>query len=130
MPVNDVQFNAEVAAFKAKTLEEVVTLHRLLSLEMLRRLVLRTPVDTGRARGEWQLTIGAASDAELGRLDPGGGAELSLAVAKLAVLPPFSQVWISNNLDYIEVLEAGSSQQAPEGFFSITVAELGGLIAA
>jgi len=33
-------------------------------------------------------------------------------------------VWITNNVDYIEKLEHGGSQQAPQGMVSVTVAEL------
>ena len=46
------------------------------------------------------------------------------AVGVLRSLPPFEMVWISNNVDYIEFLEHGSSQQAPEGMLAVTIEEL------
>ncbi len=130
MPANDRQFKAELAKFETTIDEDLVKLHRLVSLDLLRRLVLKTPVDTGRARGNWQTAIGAAVEGDIERLDPGGGAAIQEGLSKLAGLKPFETVWISNNLDYIEILEAGHSDQAPAGFFAISVAELGGLLEA
>lgn len=126
MPVNDAQFNLDVGRFAGRTEKDLVTLHRLVSLDLLRRLVFKTPVDTGRARGNWQTAIGSPEEGDIDRLD--GGAAVADGLRALAALGPFETVWISNNLDYIEVLEQGSSQQAPQGFFAISVTELGGIL--
>ena len=126
MPTNDAQFRAELVKFETKTEKDLVTLHRFVSLLLLRRLVLKTPVKTGRAEGNWQTAIGSAVEGDIDRLD--GEVAIIEGLRTLAKLKPFETVWISNNLDYIEVLEAGHSQQAPAGFFAISIAELGGLL--
>jgi len=51
------QFNFEIDNFVKKLVpEEIVLFQKKIALEALRKLVKRTPVDTGRARGNWQVT--------------------------------------------------------------------------
>jgi hypothetical protein len=128
---------------------QVQRLHQAIALEGLTRVVLRTPVDTGRARGNWQVTQGSpASGFNLGAADKNGGGTISAGNSKIAQAKPFTITWITNNLPYIEVLEFGQfeppnpgpskqkrqrgktlvkngfSVKAPEGMVRVTVAEL------
>jgi len=63
------------------------------------RIAQRTPVDTGRARGGWQMEHTRPSS-NVGR------------------------VTISNQVPYIIYLEYGSSQKAPQGMVRITMQEI------
>lgn len=129
---------------------QLVAFHQKIALEALGRIVDKTPVDSGRARGNWQLTIGAASRRILDVEDAGGGNTKVAGATQIAALQPFQVVWISNNLPYILVLEHGGfvppdpgpskdprkyrfgrvlvqggySVQAPQGMVSVTVSEL------
>jgi hypothetical protein len=118
------EFNREVEDF-VKTLPQkhIVPFQKKLVLEALKRVVLKTPVDTGRARGNWQVTIGSPAE---GQLEGTGSSDAVIArgLAVLANLQPYQIVWISNNVDYIEFLEHGSSKQAPEGMLALTIEEL------
>jgi hypothetical protein len=118
-------FNKEVDAF-AKTLvpQKLVLFQKKLVLEALRRIVMKTPVDTGRARGNWQVTIAEPAEAQIDVKDKDGTAVIAAGMAAIADLPPNMVVWISNNLDYIEALEDGHSGQAPQGMVALTIAEL------
>jgi hypothetical protein len=148
------RFNAEVRKFtKRLTRDELVLFHKKIHLEALRRVVLKTPVDTGRARGNWQTTLGTPADGEVDRLDKrGGGVIASEGLGKLTLLRAFSTSWLTNNVPYIEVLErglypnpvkfgsyvprrrggrrhvirsaGGYSKQAPNGMLAVTLAEL------
>lgn len=119
------QFNKEVDVF-AKTLvpQKVIVLQKKIVFEALKRLVMKTPVDTGRARGNWQVTIGRPVTAAIEALDKSGDETIKKGLAAIAALPPYQVVWICNNVDYIEFLEEGSSRQAPEGMMSLTIEEL------
>jgi hypothetical protein len=97
-------------------------LMRALVLETTSRLVRRTPVDTGRARGGWQVTTGAPSAQAIERLDTAGAAPIAEAVAVPIV--PGGTTYIVNNVVYINELEHGSSKQAPLGMVAITAAEI------
>jgi len=119
------QFNAEIQEFAKKVVpNEIVKFQKKIVLEALRRLVQKTPVDTGRAKGGWQVTIEAPASGQLDRTDKDGAGTVAEGLAAISHLPPWQMVWITNNVDYIEKLEHGGSQQAPQGMVSVTVAEL------
>lgn len=100
---------------------------RRTALDALTRIVLKTPVDTGRARGNWFVQIGGAGDMVTETTDKAGGPTIALGDAVIGSyrqrddLPVIS---IYNNLPYINRLEHGWSKQAPNGMVSVTVAEL------
>lgn len=104
--------------------KQAVKLQRKVVLEALRRIVLRTPVDTGRARGNWQTTISHPATGQLETVDKQGDDTINKGLAAIATLPPYQVVYIANNLEYIEFLEEGSSEQAPDGMVKMTVEEL------
>jgi len=80
---------------------------------------MKTPVDTGRARGNWQLTIDDPAVLEKYSDRP-----IEEGMATLKTLGIFQVVFITNNVPYIVYLEKGSSSQAPNGMVEITLQEL------
>lgn len=104
-------------------------LQRAVSLQVLTGVVLKTPVDTGRARANWTVTLGGTSSATTEATDPSGGAAISAGsseIAQVQTAPLGESVFIQNNLPYIERLEAGASKQSPGGMVAVTVAEVAG----
>lgn len=98
---------------------------RALFFVLLGKVILKTPVDTGRARGGW----GAGID-ELGiRGVPEQGSpayEEGKALSEFRVDSTGNTIRLSvtNNVEYIEFLEAGTSTQAPFGMVRISIREL------
>ena len=121
---NLAQFNREVTQFARSIPGKVTVMQKKIVLEALLRLVEKTPVDTGRARGNWQVTIGSPAEGQFDQTDKEGGDTIAKGLAALAGLPDMQVVWISNNIDYIEELEHGHSGQSPEGMLAITIEEL------
>ena len=145
MPTNLRQFNIDVNGHQTDVDSALTNFHRRLHMEALARIVRRTPVDTGRARGNWQSSIGSPASGQRTFEDPVG-----TGMAQLGVLPPYSKSFITNNVPYILVLEDGGftppepgpskdrrkgrlgrvlvrggySVQAPQGMAGITVEEL------
>jgi hypothetical protein len=98
---------------------------RMLALEALSRIVLRTPVDTGRARGNWLVGVGdpvRGYDPE--GFDPAGTDTIQTGQAILNAAAPGEVLYITNSVPYIVPLEHGHSKQAPAGMVGITLAEL------
>jgi hypothetical protein len=95
-----------------------------LFLEAHRRVVLKTPVDIGRARGNWQPTIGEAAQGEIDAIDPSGGATIAEGMSVAKGLKFGDTAFTVNNLPYINRLEHGWSKQAPTGMVAVTVEEL------
>lgn len=88
-------------------------------------LVLATPVDTGRARANWLPSINKPRTVKLKRGDKSGSGALAKAQRLVSEIQLGDTFYISNNLEYIGVLNDGHSQQAPAGFVekAIQVAE-------
>jgi hypothetical protein len=96
-------------------------------------LVFSTPVDTGRARSNWIVSIDQPASATVGPYSPGQGlgvgetanaqAALNQAAAQIDRfrLGANRSIFISNNLPYIERLNDGHSAQAPAGFVESAV---------
>jgi hypothetical protein len=163
-PLKFGDWKAQVERFAAKVpMDQITKLQRTLvllamgaavtlpngGLARLTGIVPRTPVDTGRARASWQVTIG-----EPGReVPPEGGAHrepgATDALQAMAGLQPGQTVWITSALPYILVLEFGGypnpprrgsydkktkswvvksaggfSRQAPQGMVRVTFEEL------
>ena len=76
-----------------------------------------TPVDTGRARNSWLAT---ENPLQFANTLTGG-----LGVAASLLKPPsrdkIEQFYITNGVDYIDKLNAGSSKQAPARFVENTI---------
>jgi hypothetical protein len=122
------QFNRKVSKFAERIPREKVPLFiKKISLEALRRVVQKTPVDTGRARGGWQVTFNQPSKSPTGNTDPSGSGTISAGASKINQLNKPAAVFITNNVEYIIYLEDGTSDQAPKGMVAITIQELMGM---
>jgi hypothetical protein len=104
---------------------------RAVALDLLSRIVDRTPVDTGRARANWQVSLSSPRYANKDKLPQGRqeSAVAGRAKAKGAAILRNAQegqdIWITNNLPYINRLETGTwSDQAPQGMVAISIAEV------
>ena len=92
---------------------------RLITLGLYKDVIIGTPVDTGRARANWQLAIGSAPSSVLSKTDKGrsksssgaSASEVRKARQKMGVRKVGRSVFIANNLGYIGVLEDGHSKQ-------------------
>ena len=121
------QFNRDLDRAARHLPESQISLmQRKLAMEVLRGVVLGTPIKTGRARGNWQVTVNHTTDAVVDRTDKEGSATITAGLAELTRVPPFSTVYITNNVEYVGYLEQGSSQQAPNGMLAMTLARIGG----
>jgi len=86
---------------------------RRVALAVNQTLILSTPVDTGRARANWQVSIGTEVDAELDSTDVQGAITRNQGVIKGY---RNGEIIVQNNVSYIGALNNGSSAQAPAGF--------------
>lgn len=126
-------FSLNVKAFAAKAEEAADAVISKVCLDLLSDIVLNTPVDTGRARANWQCSIGAPAsgqiafeaDAGLGVSAPAisGGSTYAISAGADAVASaPRNIFWISNNLPYIYRLEFKEwSKQAPNGMVRLAI---------
>lgn len=96
---------------------------RALFMEMTEKIVIRTPVDTGEARGGWQASVNSIVVGATGKLDKLGGSTISFINMVASSAHPGDILYLVNNVPHIRFLEYGWSQQAPAGMVRITVGE-------
>lgn len=129
VPINDVILQVQTK------LEEKARAH---TIALFRKIVSRTPVDTGKTRANWNVSIGAPN------FNVGQSVVLSRPMAQVAKIKKYevgSVVYLANGSQNIRLLEYGGypqvpkhptgktvggySSQAPAGMVRISVAEFG-----
>lgn len=106
-------FASDVAKFAKLTNSSLDETGRAITLELFGSVIKDTPVDTGRARGNWQTSIGAPKDGEINR--DGSGPALAEVAAESAKFGMGKVIYLANGLPYILRLEYGWSKQQPGG---------------
>ena len=103
-----------------------------IACDVLAIVVNDTPVDVGTAKSNWHVGIDNAPSMVQSAYDPGekGSTEISnieQAIAQgeavIATYAGSQEIHITNNLDYINDLNSGSSNQAPPGYVQDAVLE-------
>lgn len=91
-----------------------------LAIRIDARVVKETPVDTGAARRSWLVSFSRPDDTQ-----PGPGKDFGAAVerAKSAIqsAPAYGQLYIQNNVPYIEYLNEGSSDNRPLRYVDVAI---------
>ena len=121
-------FADQVKAFEKDALRKMNLAVRKISLEIFSRVILKSPVDTGRFRGNWQVAIGSIPSGTLELDDKTGTATVSKADLKLVGAKAGDTIYLANNLPYAVRLEEGYSQQAPAGMVALTVQEFAAIV--
>jgi len=132
-------FAAQIAAFGTKAKEKQIQALKKVSFEMFGRVIMRSPVDKGRFRGNWQATIGQPAAGEVDVVDEGpvnaggslsgsGEAVANMAVVVLGADNP-THFYLTNTLPYAAKLEYKQhSDQAPAGMVRVTASEFAGVV--
>ncbi len=121
-----IEFRNALTRYKA---ERMPAIARAINTEFIKRLatgvVMRTPVRTGLARGNWRLAIGATrGQFPIPFLDPDGVFTVARVTAQAERAALYSKFTLYNQVPYIKYLEEGSSLQAPLGMMRVTLDEL------
>lgn len=120
-------FALDISRFVKKANGNIDIVVRKITFEVFSRVIRKTPVDTGRARGNW---IASADRPVLVALDGAKSEQQALADAGSVALkqPAGGVVFLANNLPYIQRLENGWSNQAPAGMVGTTLSEFPGIV--
>lgn len=123
-------FGDAVAKFERETAAKLDLAARKIVLEVFSRVILRSPVASGRFRGNWQVEIGSVPSGTLELNDKDGTATVSKAAAASMGVKAGDVVYLANNLPYAMELEEGHSQQAPAGMVNLTAQEFSEIVEA
>jgi hypothetical protein len=114
-------FAQQVSAWSDKARNKVTLAHRKIAMDVFSEVILMSPVDTGRFRGNWQCQIGSIPIGTLELDDRAGTATISRMQAEALKVEAGQVIYLVNNLPYAQRLEFGYSQQAPAGMVRLTV---------
>ncbi|MAF43765.1 MAG: hypothetical protein CMI54_06325 [Parcubacteria group bacterium] len=106
-------FAANIAAFATNTGLSIENAYKGAVFELGASIIDDTPVDTGRARGNWQTSVNSPKTRILQTVDEDGSIALSKLEKNVGGIN--ETTYIRNNLPYIKALEEGHSNQAPAG---------------
>lgn len=99
-----------------------------ISIDLWRKIVLKTPVDTGRARASWNHSAGYPDGSVPDEGDHSEYKGNSVPSPDVSIPSSGKSIHISSNLNYITFLEEGSpgpgSDQAPQGMVQVSIQEL------
>lgn len=124
-------FELKLADFAKKAGDRADLALREVAFEVMSRLVVRSPVDTGRFRQNWHLSVDQVEVREVVAVDQVDKSGRTTIEGMMAALPPVlvnSRIYIQNNLPYGPALERGSSTQAPAGMVGLTILEFAGIV--
>lgn len=120
----------KVAEFGVSSLKEAEQTRRAITLKLFTSIILDTPVDTGRLRGNWRTQVDAPKLQVIARDDKGGGAATQEAVENLGDgTGKDIGVYFTNSLPYAAGIEyEGRSKKAPEGMVRRNIARIKALV--
>jgi hypothetical protein len=95
---------------------EVDTVVRTIAFDAYGAVTEKTPVDTGRAKANWNVMVGSP--------DTTTSDKTKASPVVLNKGDGLKDIYITNSLPYIYALENGSSEQAPAGMVAITMSEI------
>lgn len=116
-------FELDIQRFVDRAKGNIDLVVRKIALDLFRRVIMKSPVDTGRFKGNWQVAIGSIPAGVLAIDDKTGSATISKMTAAVLGLKAGQIIYLVNNLEYARPLEYGHSKQAPVGVVRITVQE-------
>lgn len=122
---NFAAFNQELIDFSEKLVPvKAAQFFRLVALKILRGVVLKTPVDTGRARGNWQAAVNSEPTAEINRQDKEGESTIEEGGKSIANAVIGDTIFITNNVPYVLYLEEGTDKMPPQKMLAHTLQEI------
>lgn len=90
-----------------RPIKAVVRLHKAAHRDYVAGVVSGTPFDTGGAKGGWNTTLGAPSDAKTGRKDRSGAETIAANLAAIAPLQDVGVSYTQNAEEHMVVLDQG-----------------------
>jgi len=96
-----------------RTIRKLNKIVKVAAMELFKSVIMMTPVDTGRARGNWQCTMTRPAD---GVIDSEQSEEATIAKMMEITLKSSIRngIFLTNNLPYIQKLEYGGYPNPPK----------------
>ena len=121
-------FTLKLQQFQDKTAIQADQWVRQVALDVWGRLIIRSPVDTGRFRANWMLSIDTPAEGSFEVAGTSGNPEPPPPTPGIQPGQGAGHViWISNNVPYANFLEFGTDRMPARGMVGLTVMEFAGI---
>lgn len=102
--------------------EDVV---KLASLNLFKKIVNKTPVDTGHLAYNWNIELNSPNLSKKEGVDPQKSSTINLGQQNIDKFQlGVKQIWITNNVEYAYDIEYGKSKiKAPQGMVRVSLRE-------
>jgi len=124
-----VSFESDLIAFTKKAEKNAEKIFRGTTISLFGKIIKRTPVKSGRLKGNWQIDINAPASGTVDTTDTtpikgiGAGSTLKIA-SKVKIAELHDSIYMTNNLPYAQLVENGNySTQSPAGMVGVSIAE-------
>lgn len=123
-------FSAQIAKFGENASKRIQEVRRGVIIKLFSSVILDTPVDTGRLRANWLVSIGAPKKQTTEQVDKSGRVPIAAVQDAAKQSDGDTSVYLSNNLPYAARIEfeGWSKIKAPEGMVRRNVVRFGRLI--
>ena len=121
-------FALDISKFINKTHSNVDLVTRKIVFDVMRSVIKKSPVDTGRFKGNWQYGTGSMPSGTLDTINKDDASVTAKLHAKVPKEASGKMHYIVNNLPYSIALEDGWSSQAPSGMVGLTISEYQGIV--
>lgn len=100
-------FSAQVTLFSKGATQKIEAVRRAVVIKLFSAVILDTPVDTGRLRGNWRVSEGKPILEATERKDKSGSLVINEVVAAANASKGDTSMFLSNSLPYASVAEYG-----------------------
>ena len=121
-------FSDDLGKFQVNAINATEKTVRGTAIALWRAVILDSPVDSGRFRGNWFASQGDPSRITTTTTDKTGAKAVQNATRFVLSANSWQDLWLSNNLPYAQRLENGYSNQAPAGMVRVNVARFQGIL--
>ena len=121
-------FNLDLKNFTNKAEKNSEKIFRGTAISLFGRIIKRTPVDSGRLKGNWQVDVNQPASGDIGSKDAtpiktmSGGSAIKIQ-SGVGTPSLNDTIYMVNNLSYAKTIEGGSSTQAPSGMVAVSLTE-------
>lgn len=125
------EWTVDLGGYSEKVMAKVSLIFRRTGLDILSRIIFRTPVLHGLLRNNWFASIGSMSNSTTESTDKSGASAISRGNSVIGGWNPLDEkpLYIENNLPYAERIEMGYSKvKSPQGMVRVTAMEFGMIV--
>jgi len=121
-------FALDISRFVNRTHSNVDLVTKKVVLDIARSVIRKSPVDTGRFKGNWQYGTNEMPTGTTDIHDESGQGTIAHITGQVPQQAAGKLHYIVNNMPYSIRLENGWSSQAPSGMVGLTVSEYQGIV--